>query len=246
MLRAPEIQTIIKRERHDTPNQPQEAYFFFAKWIHCVAVDSENTQSTMRRRQGYAEPRPEAHFLCPFFKSRVALFRVPIGSMLWIPAAHSLPPWQLFHRQVRQRDLALTPDEIFDFLAVLLQHNEVKMVEVQKLANLRRESCSQFRRFAARSNRFADAQHGLIPVAVAFTRNHRMCSHGSCNAGTRHRPHVLLQPMLNDDSVALCVATSCATVREWPLTVRRDCEFLGWLSTRKPASQKSLEPLETH
>jgi hypothetical protein len=27
MLCAPEIQTIIKRERHDTPNQPQEAYF---------------------------------------------------------------------------------------------------------------------------------------------------------------------------------------------------------------------------
>jgi hypothetical protein len=31
------------------------------------------------------------------------------------------------------KDLALTPDEIFDFLGVLLQHNEVKVVEVQKL-----------------------------------------------------------------------------------------------------------------
>src|ERR1700735_683703 len=102
MLRAPEIQTIIKRERHDTPNQLQEAYFFLAEWIHCVAVDSENTQSTMRRRQGYAEPRPEAYFLCPFSKTRVPLLLVPIGSMLWIPAAHRLPPWQFFDRQVRQ------------------------------------------------------------------------------------------------------------------------------------------------
>ena len=46
MLRAPEIQTIIKREGDDTPDQPQETYFFLAEWIHCVAVDSENTQLT--------------------------------------------------------------------------------------------------------------------------------------------------------------------------------------------------------
>src|ERR1700757_1127585 len=176
MLRAPEIQTIIKRERHDTPNQLQEAYFFFAEWIHCVAVDSENTQSTMRRRQGYAEPRPEAHFLCPFFKSRVALFRVPVGSLLCIPAAHSLPPWQLFHRQVRQRELALTPNEIFYFLGVLLQHNEVKVVEVQKLTNLRRESCSQLLRFAARGDRFTDTEYGLIAMGVALSRNDRVCT----------------------------------------------------------------------
>src|ERR1700739_3415056 len=116
MLRAPEIQTIIKRERHDTPNQPQEAYFFLAEWVHCVTVDSENTQLTMRRGQRYAEPRPEAHFLCPFFESRVPLFRVPIGSMLWIPAAHSLPPRPLFHRQGGQCEVALTPDAKFDFL----------------------------------------------------------------------------------------------------------------------------------
>src|SRR5258705_9280652 len=104
MLRAPEIQTIIKRERHDTPNQPQEAYFFLAEWIHCVAVDSENTQSTMRRRQGYPESRPEAYFLCPFFKSRVPLFRVPIGSMLWVITTHSIPQGQqLFYPQLRKR-----------------------------------------------------------------------------------------------------------------------------------------------
>jgi hypothetical protein len=46
--------------------------------------------------------------------------------------------------------------------------NEVKLIKVQKLANLIRESCSQFLRFAARGDRFADAQYGLIPVAVAF------------------------------------------------------------------------------
>src|SRR5580700_1013595 len=164
MLRAPEIQTIVKRERHDTPNQLQEAYFFLAEWIHCVADDSENTQSTMRRRQGYADSRPEAYFLCPFFKSRVPLFRVPIGSMLWIPAAHSLPPRPLFRRQVGQRELALTPDEIFDFLGVLLHHNEVKMVEVQKLANFRRESRSQLRRFEACGDRLADAHNRLVAV----------------------------------------------------------------------------------
>src|SRR6202007_2090148 len=177
MLRAPEIQTIIKREGDDTPDQPQEAYFFLAEWIHCVAVDSENTQPTMRRRQGYTEPRPEAYFLCPLFKSRVSLFRVPIGSLLWIPAAHSFPPWQLFHRQIRQRQWALTPNQTFDLLGVLLHHNEVKVIELQKLADLGRESCSQFLRFAARSDRFADAQHSLIAVAVALRRNDQLCTH---------------------------------------------------------------------
>src|SRR5580704_17791115 len=101
MLRAPEIQTIIKRERNHTPDQPQEAYFFLAEWIHCVTVDSENTHSTMRSRQRYTEPRPEAHFLCPFFISRVPLFRVPIGGMLWVTTTHSIPQGQqLLYRQV--------------------------------------------------------------------------------------------------------------------------------------------------
>src|SRR5580704_14724572 len=104
MLRASQIQTIIQRERHDTPNQPQEAYFFLAEWIHCIAVDSENTQSTMRRRQRYAEPRPEAYFLCPFFRSRVPLFRVPIGSVLRVTTTHSIPQGQqLFYWQFRKR-----------------------------------------------------------------------------------------------------------------------------------------------
>jgi hypothetical protein len=44
--------------------------------------------------------------------------------------------------------------------------NEVKVIKVQKLANLIRESCGQFLRFAARG---ADAQYSLIPVAVAFS-----------------------------------------------------------------------------
>src|ERR1700745_88781 len=49
--------------------------------------------------------------------------------------------------------------------------------------------------------------------------------------------------MLNDDSVALFVATSCAAVREWPLPVRRDCEFLGGYRARNlRASQQSRWP----
>src|ERR1700756_1106856 len=56
MLCAPEIQTIIQCEGDDTPSQPQETYFFRAEGIHCVAVDSENAQSTMRCGQRYADP----------------------------------------------------------------------------------------------------------------------------------------------------------------------------------------------
>src|ERR1700719_5062014 len=104
MLRAPEIQTVIKRERDDTPDQPQEAYFFIAKWIRYVANEAENTQLAMRRRQGYPEPRPDAYFLCPFFKSRVPLFRVPIGSMLWVTTTHSIPQGQqLFYPQIPKK-----------------------------------------------------------------------------------------------------------------------------------------------
>ena len=48
---------------------------------------------------------------------------------------------------------------------------------MQELANFSRESCSQFLRFAARSDRFTDAHHGLIAVAVALRRNDRVCTH---------------------------------------------------------------------
>ena len=209
LLRAPQIQTIIQREGDDAPDQPQEAYLFLAEWIHRVAVDSEHAQSTMRCRQRYADSGTEAYFLIPLFKSRITLFRVPIDSMLWLPAAHSLPHWPLLHRQVRKRDWTLAPNEVLDFCGVLLQHNEVKVIKVQELANFIRESPRQFFRFAASGDRFADAQHGLIPVAVTFRRSHRICSHDSYNAGTRRRPHVLIQPMLNDDSVALRVAKFC-------------------------------------
>src|SRR5579862_4110058 len=94
MLRAPEIQTIIKRERDDTPDQPQETYFFIAKWIHCVANEAENTQLAMWRRQGYPEPRPDAYFLCPLSIPRVPLFRVPIGSMSRVTTTQSIPQGQ--------------------------------------------------------------------------------------------------------------------------------------------------------
>src|SRR5580700_479739 len=135
-LRSPQIQTIIKREGDDMPDQPEEAYFFLAEWIHRVAVDSENTQTSMRRRQGYAESRAEAHFLCPFSESGKPLFRVPIGGVLWIPAAHSFPQRQLFDRQIRpRRDGSLAPNLVFDFLGILLEDKEVKMIKLQELAD---------------------------------------------------------------------------------------------------------------
>src|SRR5580704_6260033 len=91
MLRAPEIQTIIKRERDDTPNQRQEAYFLFNEWIHGVTADSEYTESPMRRRQRYAHPRAQPHLLGPLLELRKSLLGVPIGSMLWVLARHSVP-----------------------------------------------------------------------------------------------------------------------------------------------------------
>ena len=44
---------------------------------------------------------------------------------------------------------------------------------MQKLADFIREGASQFFRFAARSDRFTDAQNSLIAVAVALRRNDR-------------------------------------------------------------------------
>src|ERR1700745_2791413 len=114
----------------------------------------------MRRRQGYAEPRAEAHFLCPFSESGKPLFRVPIGGMLWIPAVYSLPYRQLFDRQIRpRRDGSLTPNLVFDFLGILFQDNEVKVIKLQELADFVHEGPSQFLRFAARSDRLADAHN---------------------------------------------------------------------------------------
>src|SRR4029077_16971718 len=106
------------------------------------------------------------------------LFRVPIGGMLWIPAAYSLPQRQLFHRQIRpRRDGSLTPNFVFDFLGILFKDKEVKVIKLQELADFIRESCSQLLRFAARGDRLADAHHGLIAVAVALRRNDRLCIH---------------------------------------------------------------------
>src|ERR1700677_701484 len=66
LLRGSEIQTIIQGERDDTPDQPQETYFFIAKWIHRVANEAKNTQLPMRGCQWYAHRRAEAHFLRPW------------------------------------------------------------------------------------------------------------------------------------------------------------------------------------
>src|SRR5690242_2398102 len=109
MLRAPEIQTIIKREGDDTPDQMEETYFFFVKWIHGVANDSEYTQTTMRRCQRYANTRAQAQFLSPWLESRIPFFYVPIGSMLWFVAGHCMPRWRIFHRQIGHGKRSLTP-----------------------------------------------------------------------------------------------------------------------------------------
>src|ERR1700733_9844161 len=175
MLRAPEIQTIIERERHDTPNQRQETYFLFNEWIHGVTADSEYTESPMRRRQRYADPRAQPHLLGPLLELRKSLLGVPIGSMLWVLARHSVPDWRLFNRQVRERQRALTPNEILDFVGVLLQHDKEQMLKMQELANFIGESTGQFLRFTASRDRFADVHHSLIAIAARFTLHNRYC-----------------------------------------------------------------------
>jgi hypothetical protein len=103
-LRAPQIQTVIQCERDDTPDQPEETYFFIAKWIHYVANEAENTQLALRGCQWYAHSRAEAHLLRPWLEVRIALFCVPIGSMLWVTTTHSIPQGQqVFYRRVRKR-----------------------------------------------------------------------------------------------------------------------------------------------
>src|SRR5207244_12617009 len=97
--------------------------------------------------------------------------------MLRGSAVNRGPRRQCFYRQVRHRDWPLAPQKVFDFRGVLLQHNEVKVVEAQKLANLRRESCSQFFRFAARSDRLADAHNRLGAVAACLSLNDRLRTH---------------------------------------------------------------------
>src|ERR1700723_3555192 len=174
-LCAPQIQTIIKCEGGDTPDEPEEAYFFLTEWIHGVAADSENPQSSMRRRQRSAGPRAKPHFLGPPPELRKSLLGIPIGSMLWIPARHSVPHWQLFHRQVRERKRTLTPNEIFDFPGVLLEYSEVEVIEVEKVADFIRQSTGQFFRFTASRDRFTDAHHSLIAMAARFTRDDRYC-----------------------------------------------------------------------
>src|SRR4029077_21052774 len=110
----------------------------------------------MRRCQRNTDTRAEAQFLRPRLEPLIPVFRVPIVSMLWIAARHSVPRWQILHRQVRERQRALTPNEIFNFLVVLLQHSEVEMVEVQELANLIREGFRQVLRLEASAQGFTD------------------------------------------------------------------------------------------
>src|SRR5579863_4247522 len=190
-LRSPQIQTIIKREGDDTSDQAEKAYVFLTEWIHGVAADSENTQSTMRRRQRHADPRAEAHLLCPFPESGKPLFRLPIGGMLWVAAAYSLPHRQLFDRQIRQRgDGSLTPNLGFDLLGILFQDNEVKAIKLQELTDFIREGAGQFLRFAAPNDRLTDAHNGLVTIGVALRRNDQVCPHSLTIQTPRHWPSI--------------------------------------------------------
>ena len=62
LLRTSEIQTVVQRERDDTPDQPQETYFFIAKWIHYIANEAENTQLAMRGWQVVYAPQSRGQF----------------------------------------------------------------------------------------------------------------------------------------------------------------------------------------
>src|SRR5258708_5322613 len=113
LLRRSEIQTLIQRECDDTPDQPQETYFFVAKWIHYIANEAENTQLAMRSCQWNPYLRAEAHFPRPRLEPRIPLFRVPIGSLLRVTTTHSIPQGQqLFYRQGPKKERGPTPARI--------------------------------------------------------------------------------------------------------------------------------------
>src|SRR5467141_3134866 len=97
--------------------------------------------------------------------------------MLRVSAVNRGPRRQFFYRQVRHRDWPLAPQKVFDFRGVLLQHNEIQVVKIEELADFVRESCSQFFRFAARSDRLADAHNRLGAVAACLRLNDRLCTH---------------------------------------------------------------------
>jgi hypothetical protein len=63
------------------------------------------------------------------------------------------------------------------------------MVKIEELADFVRESCSQLLRFAARGDRFADANDSSIVLDIAVTRNDRICAHDFTmqNLGTGSR-----------------------------------------------------------
>jgi hypothetical protein len=87
--------------------------------------------------------------------------------MIWV--ADSLPDRHLFQQQVWQWQAALATKQIFDFLGVFLQRNEVQVAGGQELLHLTRERSSQTLRFVACGEHFADAKHCLVALLVLFT-----------------------------------------------------------------------------
>src|SRR5689334_2777682 len=122
MLRKQQIQSIVKRESHDTPDQPQKIHIFVAEWVYPIAANSENSESTMRRCQGYADTRAEPVSFRPFFETRKSVFCVPIGSMKHLLAFDSRAGWQIFHWEVGHGHRTLAPNESLDFVGIFFQH----------------------------------------------------------------------------------------------------------------------------
>ena len=128
----------------------------------------------MRCGQRYADCGTKAYLFCPLFESRITLFRVPIGCLLWLASPHSLPHRPFLHGKIGKRHWTTAPNKVLNLLGVLLQHNEVEMIEVQEPSDFIRESCSQLLGLAAGRDHLADAKHGLIMTTVTFMHDDRI------------------------------------------------------------------------
>jgi hypothetical protein len=166
------------------------------------------TPSRRCGRQRYADPRAEPHLPGPLLEWRKSLLGIPIGSMLWIIARHSVPHWPLLNGQVREKQRALTPNEIFDFARVLLEYSDVEEIEVEKVANFIRESTGQFFRITVSRDRLTHAHHSLIAMALALRRNDWVCTHSRQSTNSALNARLLLTPntQINDASLPLQVA----------------------------------------
>jgi len=178
MLRVPEIQTIIKRERRRHANQPRKPIssslngFTKSRMIpktpnrRCGVINGTRMLEPSRiffaysLNRGNRSSASQSGVCCGFrlFDSRPTSAALPSAG----------PP----------KGLGSCPTEGIRF-PWCSPFNTTKYwwSKIEELADFVRESCSQFFRFAARSDRLADAHNGLITVGVAQRRNDRVCTH---------------------------------------------------------------------